>query len=83
MAEGTPAWTREDLMRGLVVDVGELMRLTMAKEGKRTEANVDARLGHELADCLWSVLLLAHSYEIDLESELSNMVNSKLKMLSE
>lgn len=23
---------------------------------------------HELADCLWSVLILAHGYEVDLEA---------------
>ncbi|MER5664198.1 MazG nucleotide pyrophosphohydrolase domain-containing protein [Streptomyces mirabilis] len=25
-------------------------------------------LEHELADCLWSVLILAHRYDIDLEA---------------
>ena len=28
-----------------------------------------AALGHELADCLWSVLILAHKYDIDLAAE--------------
>ncbi|WP_329349844.1 hypothetical protein OG226_22485 [Streptomyces sp. NBC_01261] len=25
-----------------------------------------AALGHELVDCLWSVVILAHRYEVDL-----------------
>ena len=31
--------------------------------------NVDEKLRHELADCLWSVLTLADYYGIDLEQQ--------------
>jgi NTP pyrophosphatase (non-canonical NTP hydrolase) len=54
-------------MQGFVVDVGDLMRLVMAKSGIRHTDEVDAKLAHELADCLWSVLVLAKLYDIDLE----------------
>ena len=63
------AWTREEIMQGFVVDVGDLMKLVMAKAGARPVADVDRKLAHELSDCLWSVLVLAKLYEVDLEHE--------------
>ena len=62
-------WTREEIMQGFVVDVGDLMKLVMAKAGARRVENVDARLSHELSDCLWSVLVLARMYDVNLEKE--------------
>lgn len=62
-------WTREETMDGFIVDVGELMRLVMAKKGLRDEEHVDQKLAHELADCLWSILVLAHMYNVDIEKE--------------
>lgn len=55
-------------MEGFVGDVGDLMKLIMAKEGVRDIENVDAKLAHELSDCLWCVLVLADKYGVDLES---------------
>lgn len=62
-------WTREEIMQGFVVDVGDLMKLVMAKAGARHVDDVDRKLAHELSDCLWSVLVLARLYDIDLEKE--------------
>ncbi len=63
-------WTREEIAQGFVVDVGDLMKLVMAKAGaRRVEGDVDAKLAHELSDCLWSVLVLAKLYGFDLEKE--------------
>jgi NTP pyrophosphatase (non-canonical NTP hydrolase) len=62
-------WTREEIMQGFVVDVGDLMKLVMAKAGSRHVADVDQKLAHELSDCLWSILVLAKAYDIDLEKE--------------
>jgi NTP pyrophosphatase (non-canonical NTP hydrolase) len=62
-------WTREELMQGFVGDVGDLMKLVMAKSGLRPLAEADRRIAHELADCLWSVLVLARLYGVDLERE--------------
>jgi NTP pyrophosphatase (non-canonical NTP hydrolase) len=56
-------------MQGFVGDVGDLMKLVMAKAGARPIADVDRRLAHELSDCLWSVLVLAQLYNVDLERE--------------
>jgi NTP pyrophosphatase (non-canonical NTP hydrolase) len=39
----------------------------MAHAGVRTTADADSKLAHELADCLWAVLVLAWLYEINLE----------------
>lgn len=68
-AAGGREWTREELMQGFVVDVGALMKLVMAKNGRRDVPDVDAKLAHELSDCLWSVLVLAKLYDVDLEKE--------------
>jgi len=62
-------WTREEIMQGFVGDVGDLMKLVMAKAGARRVEEVDAKLAHELSDCLWSVLVLAKLYGYDLEQE--------------
>lgn len=69
-------WTREEIMQGFVVDVGDLMKLVMAKAGaRRVEGDVDAQLAHELSDCLWSVLVLAKLYDLDLEKEFLKTMN--------
>jgi NTP pyrophosphatase (non-canonical NTP hydrolase) len=69
VARGGRPWTREEVMQGFVVDVGELMQLVMAKAGARPGADVDRKLAHELSDCLWSVLVLAKLYDVNLEQE--------------
>ncbi len=68
-ARGGRPWTREELMQGFVGDVGDLLKLVMAKAGARPIADVDRKLAHELSDCLWSVLVLAQEYGVDLEKE--------------
>ncbi len=64
-------WTPRDHAMGFVGDVGDLMKLVAAKEGVRSYPDVDSRLGHELADCLWSIFVLADEYGIDLEEAFS------------
>lgn len=68
-ARGGRPWTREEVMQGFVGDVGDLMKLTMAKAGVRPIADVDRKLAHELSDCLWSVLVLAELHGVDLAKE--------------
>lgn len=60
-------WTDAQVMQGFVGDVGDLMELVMAKEGIRDIENVDEKIGHELADCLYSILLLSERYGVDIE----------------
>ena len=61
------SWTDEELALGFVGDVGDLVKLVMARSGVRDISEVQEKLEHELADCLWSVIVLADQYEIDLE----------------
>jgi NTP pyrophosphatase (non-canonical NTP hydrolase) len=67
-------WNREEIALGFVGDVGDLMKLIVANEGKRDIENKEEKLKHELTDCLWSIIILADKYDIDLEqSFLKNM----------
>jgi len=63
------SWTTEQIALGLVGDVGDLMKLVLAKEGVRIIENADEKLSHELSDCLWCLLVLSKAYDVDLESE--------------
>lgn len=38
------------------------------KAGVRATDDLDAKLAHELADCLWAILTLADLYTVDLET---------------
>lgn len=62
-------WTKEEVMQGFVVDVGDLMKLVMAKSGIREVEDLDRKLAHELSDCLWCVLVLSKLYGLDIERE--------------
>ncbi len=73
IAAGRPAWRADDFMMGFVGDVGDLAKLVMAAEGRREMPDARDALGHELADCLWSVLVLAQRYGVDLEAEFTRM----------
>lgn len=63
------AWNEQQLMAGFVGDVGDLSKIIMAKHGLRAMDDIDEKLAHELSDCLWSILVLAHKYDIDLAHE--------------
>lgn len=61
-------WSKSNFCEGLVGDVGDLMKLVMAKEGIRDIKDIDEKIAHELSDCLWSIIVLADLYHIDLEN---------------
>lgn len=63
------AWTTQELALGFMGDVGDLAKLIQANAGVRDIEDCKAKLGHELSDCLWSILVLAHKCGIDLEAE--------------
>ena len=65
---GGRPWTRAELAQGFVGDVGDLMKLVMAKDGLRPAQQLEPRLRHELGDCLWSLLVLAEACDVDLEA---------------
>lgn len=60
-------WDASDLMAGFVGDVGDLSKLVMMKTGKRKGDDIDAKLAHELSDCLWSIIVLAKKLGVSLE----------------
>ena len=66
---GKNTWGVRDYAMGFMGDMGDLQKLIMAKENLRDIADVDAKLAHELADCLWSVLVITNYYGLDLEAE--------------
>jgi NTP pyrophosphatase (non-canonical NTP hydrolase) len=75
-AHGGKPWSRSELAQGFAGDVGVLMKLVMAKDGRRAgPPDLDARLAHELADCLWSVLVLADACGVDLEAAFATTMN--------
>jgi len=60
-------WARMEIMNGFVSDVGQTMKIMMAKEGLRKMENIDETLADQLSDCLWSILVLSEKYGIDIE----------------
>lgn len=76
------AWTSEEIALGFVGDVGDLAKLIVAENGKRNIPDSKAKLEHELADCLWSVIVLAHQHGVDLEESFLNTMNELESHLS-
>lgn len=68
------AWPPEEVALGFVGDVGDLAKLIQAAEGVRNIPDARCRLGHELADCLWSVRTLARLYDVDLEASFTALM---------
>ena len=74
-------WSTEEIAMGMVVDLGDFIRLCMAKSGSREVEDVDSKLRHEFSDLLWSLFVLAEKYDIDLEQEfLKTMSDLELKL---
>ena len=67
--DGQKQWGASERMSGFVGDVGALSKLVMVKEGlRRGPENIDEELAHELADNLWSIIVIADELGIDLEA---------------
>lgn len=83
-AAGRKKWDASDYMAGFVGDVGDLSKLIMAKQGLRPNDDIDAKLAHELSDCLWSMLILANELGIDIETAFAkNMHELHARVTSE
>ena len=61
------AWTNQELALGFIGDVGDMAKLIVAQNGRREIPGAHEKLAHELADCLWSIIVLANANNIDLE----------------
>ena len=68
-------WNLSELTEGFVGDVGDLMKLIMAKEGKRVIVDVDNKLKEELCDCLWAIINISEKLGVDLEPEFVTKMN--------
>jgi NTP pyrophosphatase (non-canonical NTP hydrolase) len=56
--------------------------LVQASEGVRQVTNLDIALGHELSDCLWSVIILADRLGIDLQAAFTQTMDELEQQLS-
>ncbi|QNN45663.1 nucleotide pyrophosphohydrolase [Thermomonas brevis] len=75
-------WSTEELALGFVGDVGDLAKLIQADAGVRQIDDCKAKLGHELSDCLWSIMVLAHKCGVDLEAEFSRNTGELIEHVS-
>lgn len=75
-------WTTQELALGFVGDVGDLAKLIQAHAGVRDIDDCTAKLGHELSDCLWSVIVLANKCGIDLQAEFSRNTEELMAYVS-
>lgn len=76
------AWTTQELALGFVGDVGDLAKLIQANAGVRDIDDCKSKLGHELSDCLWSILVLANKCGIDLEAEYARNTHELIEFVS-
>src|SRR6266567_4671723 len=81
---GHKAWDGSAYVMGLAGDIGDLLKLVMAKENfsdVKGGGDVIDKLRHELGDCLWSLLVIAEYYSIDLkEAFLGTMDELEVRM---
>lgn len=74
VTEAGRPWSTAETMLGFTDDVGTLSRLVMEHEHLRNpRPDLDSRIEHELAACLWSVLTLADELGVDLQAALDHL----------
>ncbi len=59
--------TDVEIAEGFAADVNNLVKLVMAESGQRVIANSKEKLEAQLAHCLWSVIALSKTHNVDLE----------------
>ncbi len=74
--EGYKTWGANEYLQAFQGDVGDLAKLILARRGYAFgQTDVDAKLARELADCLWSILVLANELDVDIERELNRTLS--------
>lgn len=58
-------WTDKQLIQGFLKDAKDLLELVDNNGDKE-------KIAHELSDCFWSILVLAHKFNIDIEEAFLN-----------
>lgn len=71
-------WGLREYSEGLVGDVGDLMKLVMAKHGLRDKADIDLKLEHEANDIMWCVLMLYR--ELGIKDPHASFMNAMEKL---
>lgn len=82
---GEKEWGYAEHAQGFVGDVGNLMKLLMAKQGYRIYDDLDNKIAHELADCLWSIITIADELHVDLDkgfADLAEELEERFKNLN-
>lgn len=75
-------WDRGDYVKAFAADAGALVKLTMGKDGLREIDKLDEKLSHELADCLYSVIIIADKYGVNLEKSFAETMDELEKQAS-
>jgi uncharacterized protein YabN with tetrapyrrole methylase and pyrophosphatase domain len=76
-------WTRQEVLQGFFGDIGQLAKPLTAKDGLRKDINdIDERVAHEFADCLYCLLVLAKEYDIDLENSFKQTMGELEKRIT-
>lgn len=75
-------WSTQELALGFMGDVGDLAKLIQANAGIRHIDDYKSKLGHELSDCLWSIIVLADKCGIDLQAEFTSNVEGLMAHVS-
>jgi len=68
-------WSREEIFQGFVGDVGSLAKSVMVEAKIRQTKSDDNDISHHLSDCLWSIMVLADKYSVDLEKNFIETMN--------
>lgn len=68
-------WTRGDIARGFIGDIGAAFKLMMAEDGLRTIDGSKEKLNHEMGDIIWSILVLCDKYNIDPEDAFQSTID--------
>ena len=67
---GKKPWSVAEYGHGLMGDVGDLVKLILQQKSSRgNRRELNKKIRHELADCLWSVIVIAQELDVDLEKE--------------
>lgn len=67
--QGNRPWGVAEHAQGFIGDAGDLIKLIMAQGGYRSypAPYLKEKLSHELADCLWSIMVISDELGIDLQ----------------
>jgi len=76
-------WRPEVRTLDLVEEVGELCNAILVKEGHKGSKRAKADLADSIADILFDLILIADSYNIDINEEYPKMIKDIIKRQKE